>query len=141
MSFCGLIKWISPKMCILCVRVKINKRSFEPFYVWILFRTLAVILFLLLFFLLFFFFSFFFSFFLVLLFFFLSFFFLFFSFLWVGVGWGGDTVPVFKAQRVKCDIFTEHVRVSFAQIHPHPSRNQNHTHTHTHTPAVSGWWA
>ena len=31
LSFCGLIKGISPKMCILCVRVKINKRSFEPF--------------------------------------------------------------------------------------------------------------
>ena len=30
-SFCGLTKEISPKMCILCVRVKINKRSFEPF--------------------------------------------------------------------------------------------------------------
>ena len=36
MSFCGLIKGISPKMCILCVRVKINKRSFEPFCVWTL---------------------------------------------------------------------------------------------------------
>ena len=36
MSFCGLIKGISPKICILCVRVKINKRSFEPFCVWIL---------------------------------------------------------------------------------------------------------
>ena len=36
MSFCGLIKGISPKMCIQCVRVKINKRSFEPFCVWIL---------------------------------------------------------------------------------------------------------
>ena len=35
MSFCGLIKGISPKICILCVRVKINKRSFEPFCVWI----------------------------------------------------------------------------------------------------------
>ena len=34
-SFCGLTKGISPKMCILCVRVKINKRSFEPFCVWI----------------------------------------------------------------------------------------------------------
>ena len=31
---CGLIKGISPKVCILCVRVKINKRSFEPFCVW-----------------------------------------------------------------------------------------------------------
>ena len=30
-SFWGLIKGISPKMCILCARVKINKRSFEPF--------------------------------------------------------------------------------------------------------------
>ena len=28
-SFIGLIKGISPKICILCVRVKINKRSFE----------------------------------------------------------------------------------------------------------------
>ena len=35
MSFCGLIKRISPKICIPCVRVKINKRSFEPFCVWI----------------------------------------------------------------------------------------------------------
>ena len=35
MSFCGLIKGIAPKICILCVRVKINKRSFEPFGVWI----------------------------------------------------------------------------------------------------------
>ena len=33
MSFCGLIKGISPKICILCVRGKINKRSFEPFCV------------------------------------------------------------------------------------------------------------
>ena len=31
-----IIKGISPKMCILCVRVKINKRLFEPFCVWIL---------------------------------------------------------------------------------------------------------
>ena len=32
-SFCGFIKGISPKMCIiLCVRVKIDKRSFEPFW-------------------------------------------------------------------------------------------------------------
>ena len=30
-SFCGLIKGISPKSCILCVRVKINNCSFEPF--------------------------------------------------------------------------------------------------------------
>ena len=37
MSFCGLIKGISPKICILCVCVKINKRSFEPFCVWMLF--------------------------------------------------------------------------------------------------------
>ena len=36
MSFCSLIKGISRKICILCVRVKINKRSFEPFRVWIL---------------------------------------------------------------------------------------------------------
>ena len=35
MSFCGLIKGISPKLCILRVRVEINKRSFEPFCVWI----------------------------------------------------------------------------------------------------------
>ena len=34
-SFCSLIKGISMKICILCVRVKINKRSFEPFCVWI----------------------------------------------------------------------------------------------------------
>ena len=33
MLFCGLIKGISPKICILCVRAKINKRSFEPFCV------------------------------------------------------------------------------------------------------------
>ena len=39
MSFCGLIKGISPKICILCVRVKINKRSFESFCVWILFEN------------------------------------------------------------------------------------------------------
>ena len=32
-SFIGLIKGISPKICMLCVRVKINKRSFEPFCV------------------------------------------------------------------------------------------------------------
>jgi len=31
-----IIKGISPKMCILCVHVKINKRLFEPFCVWIL---------------------------------------------------------------------------------------------------------
>ena len=31
-----MTKGISPKMCILCVRVKITKRSFEPFCVWIL---------------------------------------------------------------------------------------------------------
>ena len=30
MSFRGLIKGISPKICILCVRIKINKRSFDP---------------------------------------------------------------------------------------------------------------
>ena len=38
-SFCGLIKGISLKICILSqlfVCVKINKRSFEPFCVWIL---------------------------------------------------------------------------------------------------------
>ena len=32
-SFYGLIMEVSPKICILCVRVKINKRSFEPFCV------------------------------------------------------------------------------------------------------------
>ena len=32
-SFCGLTKGISPK---ICIRVKINKHSFEPFCVWIL---------------------------------------------------------------------------------------------------------
>ena len=36
-SFCGFINGISLKMCILCVRVKINKRSFELFCVWVLF--------------------------------------------------------------------------------------------------------
>ena len=36
MSFCGLTNGISPKICILCVRVIINKCSFEPFCVWIL---------------------------------------------------------------------------------------------------------
>ena len=41
MSFCGFIKGISPKMCILCVRVKINKRSFEPFCVLIVMKGLA----------------------------------------------------------------------------------------------------
>ena len=35
MSFCGLTKGISPKICILCVRVKINKRLFGPVCVWI----------------------------------------------------------------------------------------------------------
>ena len=30
-SFYDLTKGIAPKMCILCVRVKINKRSYEPF--------------------------------------------------------------------------------------------------------------
>ena len=35
MSFCGLTKGISQRICILCVRVIINKRSFEPFCVWI----------------------------------------------------------------------------------------------------------
>ena len=34
-SLCGLTKEISPKMCVLWVRVKINKRSFERFCVWI----------------------------------------------------------------------------------------------------------
>ena len=32
--FCGLTKGISPKSFILCVCVKINKRSFEPICVW-----------------------------------------------------------------------------------------------------------
>ena len=36
-------KGISPKICILCVRVKINQRSFEPFCVWILRIYLRVI--------------------------------------------------------------------------------------------------
>ena len=31
MSFCGLTKGISPKICILCDRVIMNKRSFELF--------------------------------------------------------------------------------------------------------------
>ena len=35
MPFCGLTKEISPKICILYDRVNINKRSFEPFCVWI----------------------------------------------------------------------------------------------------------
>ena len=35
MSFCGLTKRISSKICILSVHVKINKRSFEPLCVWI----------------------------------------------------------------------------------------------------------
>ena len=30
-SYCGLTQGISPEICILCVRVIINKRSFEPF--------------------------------------------------------------------------------------------------------------
>ena len=34
-----LDKGFCPKMCILCVRLKINKRSFEPFRVWILLNT------------------------------------------------------------------------------------------------------
>ena len=42
MSFCGLAKGISPKMCILCVRIKINKRSFEIFCVWILMLTVVL---------------------------------------------------------------------------------------------------
>ena len=33
--FVALPKGISPKICILCVCVKIYKRSFEPFCVWI----------------------------------------------------------------------------------------------------------
>ena len=39
LSFCGLTNGISPKICILCVRVKINKHSFEPFCVRILFQN------------------------------------------------------------------------------------------------------
>ena len=35
--FYGLTKGISPKICLLCVHVKISKRLFEPFCVWILF--------------------------------------------------------------------------------------------------------
>ena len=51
-SFCGLIKGISPNICILCVRVQINKHSFEPFLCLdLVFRTLAVILFQICFFL------------------------------------------------------------------------------------------
>ena len=45
MSFCGLTKGISPKMCILCVRVKINKHSFEPFCVWFLFTITSLAVF------------------------------------------------------------------------------------------------
>ena len=37
LSFCGLTKGISPKICILYVQVKINKSSFEPFCDRILF--------------------------------------------------------------------------------------------------------
>ena len=36
-SFSGFIKEISPRICILCVRVKINKHSCEHFCVSILF--------------------------------------------------------------------------------------------------------
>ena len=36
MSFCGLTKGISSNMC---VRVKIDKLSFEPFCLWILFQN------------------------------------------------------------------------------------------------------
>ena len=43
MSFCGLIKGISPKICILRVRVKINKRAFEPFCVWITLDTVPLL--------------------------------------------------------------------------------------------------
>ena len=39
MLFCGLINGISPEICILSVRVKINKRSFEPFCFSILFQN------------------------------------------------------------------------------------------------------
>ena len=39
------MKRISPKMCILCVCVKINKRSLNLFVFGSCFRTLAVILF------------------------------------------------------------------------------------------------
>ena len=34
MSFCGLTEGNCPKMCILCVRVKINKSLFEPLCGW-----------------------------------------------------------------------------------------------------------
>jgi len=37
--FCGLIKGISLKMYILCVRVKIKKHLFESFCVWIFKKT------------------------------------------------------------------------------------------------------
>jgi len=40
-SFCGLIKAISTKLCVLCVRIKINNRSFEPFCVRIVMTSLA----------------------------------------------------------------------------------------------------
>ena len=35
-------KGIYPKICILCVRVKINKRSFEPFCVWLYLRVVSL---------------------------------------------------------------------------------------------------
>ena len=44
MLFCGLIKEISPKICILCVRVKISVRL-NLLVFGSCFRTLAVILF------------------------------------------------------------------------------------------------
>ena len=44
MSFCGLIKEISPTICILCVRVKISVRL-NLLVFGSCFRTLAVILF------------------------------------------------------------------------------------------------
>ena len=45
MLFCGLITGISPKMCILCVRVKISKCSFEPFCVWIYCNCSCIVVF------------------------------------------------------------------------------------------------
>ena len=40
-SVLKLHKGISPKICILCVRVKINKRSFEPFCVRVVSFTIV----------------------------------------------------------------------------------------------------
>ena len=43
-SFCGLIKGISPKICILCARVKRNKRTFD-FHSKFLLLLLSLVLF------------------------------------------------------------------------------------------------